>query len=265
MPLILMIALAIAVPQQEKNDSQNKGRSEAHKSVKDNKKENNPPKQNGQANENNKQNNENNKSKPEAKGNQNSYSKGNNSGKGSDDKVWKIKRGKGNSALLNGNRDIQINWDLSNFAMRRHPKNQKKIRVCHKPGTSGSGNPVNIIISENALNAHLSHGDQIGSCTINYSDRWSDNYIKSRESVYTVYEQTHETMSYSEALLKYAVEKLLGVRTNLNTSRVNLSSQEIERKELLILDLQNNVTSLEEQLLISKQKMDSDVNIIVQL
>ncbi|SDM44173.1 hypothetical protein SAMN05421813_11259 [Daejeonella rubra] len=264
MPLILMIALAIAVPQQDKKDSQNKGKSEAKKAD-DDKKNNNSQKGNDQGKEKGNQSNGNNNQKSDHKNDQSYGSKDDHSDKGSDNKDWKIKRGNGNSRVLNGNRDIDINWDLSNFAMRRTPKNQKKISICHKPGASGSGNPVNISISENALNAHLNHGDQIGNCSVNYSDRWSDNYIKSREGVYTVYEQTYETMTYSEALLKFAAEKLLGIRTNLNTSRVNLSSQEVERREMLILDLQNNVTSLEDQLQLSRQKVDSDVNIIVQL
>jgi hypothetical protein len=262
MPLIIMIALAIALPQQDKKDSQNKGKSES-KNTDDDKKNSHSQKGNEQVKGS--QSKGNNDQKSEDIKNQDFSSKRDNSVKGSNDEVWKIKRGKGNSSLLNGKRDIQVNWDFSNFSMRRHPKNQKKISICHKPAASGTFNPVNIEISENALNSHLNHGDQIGDCTVNYSDRWSDNYIKSREGVYSVYEQTYETMSYSEALLKYAAEKLLGVRTNLNTSRVNLSSQEVERRELLILDLQNNVTSLEDQLLISKQKIDSDVNIIVQL
>lgn len=261
MPLILMIALAIAVPQQDKKDSKNKEKRERGKD--DDQKNNNSQKGNNQ--DKSDQGNGKNNQKSDNKNNQNNGSKNDNSNKGSAKKDWEIIRGKGNSSVLNGKRDIDINWDLSNFANRKHPKNQNKISICHKPDASGSGNPVNISISENALNAHLNHGDQIGNCTVNYSDRWSDNYIKSRESVYTVYEQTYETMSYSEALLKYAAEKLLGVRTNLNTSRVNLSSQEVERRELLILDLQNNVSSLEDQLQVSRQKMDSDVNIIVQL
>jgi hypothetical protein len=261
MPLILMIALAIVVPQQDKKDSKNKEKRETGKD--DDQKDNNSQKGNNQ--DKSDQGNGKNNQKSDNKNKQNNGSKNDDSNKGSEKKDWEIKRGKGNSSVLNGKRDIDINWDLSNFANRKHPKNQKKISICHKPDASGSGNPVNISISGNALNAHLNHGDQIGNCTVNYSDRWSDNYIKSRESVYTVYEQTYETMSYSEALLRYAAEKLLGIQTNLNTSRVNLSSQEVERRELLILDLQNNVTNLEDQLQVSRQKMDSDVNIIVQL
>jgi len=269
LPLILMIALAIAVPQQENKNSRNKGKSEGRETDQDNKRNNNSRKENETDHENNQnkddQRNEKKHEKSDDKKEHKYGSKDDHSEKGSDKNDREIKRGKGNRRVLNGNRNIDINWDLSNFAMRKHPKNQKKISICHKPGAGGSGNPVNISISENALNAHLNHGDQVGNCNVNYSERWSDNYIKSRESVYTVYENTYETMSYSEALLKYAAEKLLGVRTNLNTSRVNLSSQEVERKEMLILDLQNNVASLENQLQLSRQKMDSDVSVIVQL
>ena len=186
-------------------------------------------------------------------------------GDNSNERGWKIKRGKGNSKTMNGNRDQEINWGFNDFTNRKGPKNQKKVTICHHPSASSSDYPVTINISENAVQAHMNHGDQLGNCTTDYSDRWSSNYIQSRENVYNIYEQTWETMSYSEALLKYAMEKLLGVRTNLSSNRANLSNQDIQRREVIILDLQNNVTSLENQLNLTRQKLDSDVNIIVQL
>jgi len=160
-------------------------------------------------------------------------------------------------------KNASINWDLNNIANRKRPKDQKKVTICHHTG--GDSYPVTISISENALQAHMNHGDQMGNCTVNYSDRWSPNYIQSRENVYNTYEQTWETMSYSEALLRYAAEKLLGVKTNLNTTRTNLTAQEIQRREALILDLQNNVNSLQNQLDLTRQRLDSNVNIIIQL
>jgi len=170
----------------------------------------------------------------------------------------------GNSYKLNGKRDLPINWNLYDFANRKHPKKQKKITICHNP-TGNSDYGVTIRISENALKTHLNHGDQIGACSINYSDRWSTSYVKSRENVYNTYEQTWETMSYSEALLRLAAEKLLGIRSNLDQSRSGLSPQEVQRREALIFDLQNNMNSLDSQLGLTRQRLDSDVNIIIQL
>ena len=62
-----------------------------------------------------------------------------------------------------------------------------------------------------------------------------------------------------------AADKLLGIRSNLDRSRSTLTSDEIQRREALIMDLQNNVYSLENQLGQTRQQLDSDVNIIIKL
>ena len=175
----------------------------------------------------------------------------------------KENRGNGNSNSMNGKRDGDIDWNLSDFGHRKHPKDAKKVTICHKPGSSD--NSVTINVSENALKAHMNHGDQMGGCTNNYSDRWSSNYIQSRERVYNTYEQTWERVSFSEALLNLAATKLLGIRTNLTTNRSTYSAQEIQRREALILDLQNNINALDNQVVTSRQTLDSDVNIIIKL
>jgi hypothetical protein len=233
------------------------------------------------------------KSQPASKGkNENAKAEQNNSSKGNDHKVngndnrngndHKVNENRkdqmqqgdkvagtrnkshGNSKIMNGKRDSEINWGMENFAERKHPKNQKKVTICHNPSGGGS-NGVSINVSENALQAHMNHGDNTGNCNIDYSDRWSSNYVKSRENVYNRYEQTWETMSYSEALLNLAVSKLLGLRTNLDNSRSTMNSSEIQRREALILDLQNNVNSLDTQLGATRQRLDSDVNILITL
>lgn len=174
------------------------------------------------------------------------------------------KNDNGNSQMMNGKRDLNLNWGLENFADRKHPKNQKKVTICHNPSKDNS-NGVSITISENALQSHLNHGDKAGDCNIDYSDRWSSNYVRSRENVYNNYEQAWETMSYSEALLRLGIQKLLGVRTNFDRNRSTMTSSEIQRRELLINDLQNNVNSLENQLGLTRQRLDSDVSIMINL
>lgn len=155
-----------------------------------------------------------------------------------------------------------IDWGFNNFADRRHPKKNKKVTICHHTGNDGY--PVVISVSENALKAHLNHGDERGDCQVTYSDRWDRNYIEARQNVYTRYEETWENMSYGEALLKYAVERLTGVRTDLNSRRSSYSADDIQRRENLILDLQNNVSALESQLAVTEQRMGL-ININVQL
>jgi len=266
LPLIVLTILALTDPQKDKN-GQGKSEGKENDDIGKGRVKNQGNNNQGQDNKQDKDN-RNDKSDKDEQSNSNYEDNKGNSGKNkgkSEGNHLEINRGKGNSKLMNGKRDIDIDWGINNWADRKHPKNQKKVSICHNPSGNDSSNSVTINVSENAVQAHLNHGDIIGNCSNNYSDRWSREYIKSRETVYNTYEQTYETMSYSESLLKYAMEKLLGIRTNLNTSRVNLSAQEVQRREGLILDLQNNVTDLENQLDLTRNKLDSDVNIIVQL
>ncbi|MDF3077142.1 MAG: hypothetical protein K0S09_1031 [Sphingobacteriaceae bacterium] len=154
-----------------------------------------------------------------------------------------------------------VDWGFDRYTERRRPGNGKKVTICHR--TSGEY-PVTINVSEHAVQAHMNHGDNMGGCNVNYSDRWTPNYIEARQSVYNTYEQTWETMSYSEALLRYAAEKLLGIRSNLTLYRPTLSNQEIQRREALIYELQNNINALEAQRSLTSQRL-SGININIDL
>lgn len=155
---------------------------------------------------------------------------------------------------IHWDRDESILWGFDNYKNRKRPKEHKKVTVCHNTGDRNY--PVTITVSENALQAHLNHGDQIGNCRANSSNRWPDYFIKTRENVYNRYEDTWEMMSYSESLLRYAADKLLGTKSAFQVQRPTLSTQEIQRREALIFELQNNVNSLENQLSVSRQRMD---------
>ena len=189
---------------------------------------------------------------------------GKSEGKGNTNKIEHAQNGKKNG---NGHKedirwgfDNDIDWNLANFGSRKHPKDQKKVTICHQTGNSV---PVNINVSENALQAHMKHGDQLGNCNIDFGS-WPKNYVTSRENVYNSYENTWETMSYSEALLKIALEKLLGIKTDLNQNRSRLSAQEIQRREMLIMELQNNTNSLDGQIGVTRQTLNG-ININIQL
>lgn len=268
LPLVFLTAIAfITNSQPDKKNNQdkkenreqvqngNKGQEQNRKGNENHSSKGNVQKSNGNKNEN----------QPQDKNNQGKKSPDNDQGKGKSNNSHEGSyKSNGNNKTMNGKRDADINWNLDRFADRKNPKNQKKVTICHNPSDKSS-NSVNINISENALQAHLSHGDRIGDCKIDYSDRWSSNYVRSRENVYNTYEQAWETMSYSEALLQLAAQKLLGYRTNLDRERSTLTLNEIQRREALVLDLQNNVNSLDNQLGISRQRLDSNVSIIVTL
>ena len=202
--------------------------------------------------------------KDDKDGKQGEHAKNESKGKGNSDKTDHARNGKengkGHKETIHWTSDNDIDWNFSNFTNRKHPKDQKKVTICHQTGGSF---PVNINVSENALQAHLKHGDKAGSCDVSFGN-WPKQYITSRENVYNSYENTWETMSYSEALLRIAMDKLLGIKTDLNQNRSRLSAQEIQRRELLIMDLQNNVNSLDNQLGTTRQTL-SGIQINIQL
>ena len=288
LPLVFLIAISFTglPPQKEKGKNednsqgkgnQNEGRNGNDKS--DNQSRGNNNNDQGRSNDdrdeankgrsdNNSQGNDkydqgNNKNKN--KGNSDDRMNGSNDNRGSDKDKGKDKdKGNGKSRRENvkWDRDDNINWGFENYASRKRPKDNKKVTICHNTGDSEF--PVMINVSENAVKAHMNHGDQMGNCATNYSDRWPANYIRTRENVYNNYENTWETMSYSESLLRFAADRLLGIKSTFQTQRSTLSSQDIQRKEALILDLQNNVNSLENQLAVTRQRTDG-INININL
>lgn len=282
--VVLTVASFTTLPQQKgKEDKSNKSQEQSGDKVKRQQKDNdsypqgnknpgNKENQNSQKNDiqdqNHQEKNEGNNSNQGKKHNDGKHNGMKNSDKmknmDNDDHA-KMKHGNGNSKSMNGKRDVDVDWNLNDFGNRKHPKDQKKVSVCHNPSNGDSNNGVTINISENALKAHISHGDKKGDCTNDYSDRWSKDYVKSRENVYNTYEQTWERMSYGEALVRLAAEKLLGIRSNLDRSRTTLQATEIQRREALILDLQNNINAMDNQLGLTRQRLDTDVNIIIKL
>lgn len=274
----LTIASFTTLPQQKgKNDKGEKSQDQSEDKGKGQQKSNDSYPQ-GNKNQGNKENHNNSQKNDD----QNDHGKQNKNsdngqkhddGKNNSDKMknmdnddyTKMKHGNGNSKSMNGKRDVDVDWNVNDFKNRKNPKDQKKVSVCHKPSDGDEKNGVTINISENALKAHIAHGDKMGDCTVDYGDRWSKDYVKSRENVYNTYEQTWERMSYGEALTRLAAEKLLGIRSNLDRSRTTMAAPEIQRREALILDLQNNLNAMNNQLGLTRQKLDSDVNIIIKL
>ncbi len=224
---------------------------------------------NGQENRGN--DNQGNRGNQNSQGNNNDNNSrgksGDNNGKFDNDKgrndKGNVSNGKDNANSANGkgksrreniqwDRDENVLWGFDNYSSRKRPGDFKKVSVCHNTGNGDY--PVMINVSENALKAHLNHGDQVGNCTGNYSSRWPEDILRTRENVYNNYQTTWETMSYSEALVRFAADKLLGIKSTFQAQRPTLTSDEIQRRELLIMDLQNNVNSLENQLAVSRQR-----------
>lgn len=233
------------------DNAQGKGRSDQGERGNENRKGNSD--QGNRGNQNDNGNNSNDNSRGNSGGNKGKPD--NDNGRGNDGNMNKGKgndNGKSRRETIQWDRDENVNWGFENYSSRKRPGDFKKVTVCHNTGDSDY--PVTINVSENALKAHLNHGDQAGNCTGNYSSRLPADFMRVRENVYNNYQTTWETMSYSEALLRFAADKLLGIKSTFQTQRPTLSPDEIQRRELLIMDLQNNVNSLENQLAISRQR-----------
>ena len=137
-------------------------------------------------------------------------------------------------------------WDGDRYYDVKGPKGNKKVTLCHKP--NGSDYPVTINVSVNALQAHLNHGDYQGECKDWDRSKYSDIYWDTRTDYYNQYVQTAETLSFGEQLLILAINKLTGARTQLATLRPTLAPAEIHRREVAIINLQNDTYAMQQTL-----------------
>jgi hypothetical protein len=128
----------------------------------------------------------------------------------------------------------------------KNPRNFKKVTICHTP--NGSEYPVTINVSENALKAHLNHGDYLGECKDWDRSRYSDSYWNTRTDYYNQYVQTTETLSLGQQLLALAINKLTNSQQQLTAQRPSLTSRQISDRELAIINLQNDTYNLRNSL-----------------
>jgi hypothetical protein len=143
---------------------------------------------------------------------------------------------------------LGVNWFGSDTEIynTKKPKNNKKVTLCHKP--DGSNYPTSITVSENALKAHLKHGDFEGNCNDFDRSVYTPNYWDLRSGYYNQYYQTTETLSFGEQLLATALDVLTNRQTQLANTRATLTPVQIQKREVALIDLQNNVYVLENSL-----------------
>ena len=141
---------------------------------------------------------------------------------------------------------------------KKGPKGNKKVSVCHQ---TGGNYPVMINVSENAVKAHLNHGDYMGNCKDYDRSTHSDSYWNTRNDYYNQYNSTTETLSFGEQILAIAIEKLTGARSNLVPLRSTLQEDELRRKEAAIINLQNDVYNLQNSLARSNEQVGLQVNL----
>ena len=153
------------------------------------------------------------------------------------------KEGKKNKQIYN----TGIDWFTGQkYYEVKNPSQLKKVTICHKP--NGSKYPVTIDVSENALKAHLNHGDYLGECKDWDRSRYSDTYWNTRTNYYNQYAQTTETLSLGQQLLALAINKLTNSQQLLTAQRPRLTSSQISERELAIINLQNDTYDLRNSL-----------------
>jgi len=223
-PILMITAVAFkATTQQEKNN--NKKEQQQNQSKKQDKTDKANPGKNDS------------KGQPPGKKDQND-----NAGKN----AVKDNQGK-NDELSRGNYDMKdgYKWDRENFKDRNKIKNQEKVTLCHK-FNSNDEPAVSIRVSSSALKAHMNHGDVMGNCPAVTNTRFNDNYLRNRTEYYNSLQNHYEQVSYSRSILDYALARLTNSRQQLAIMQNNnMPVADIERKQLIVVGLEQNVSLLE--------------------
>lgn len=152
-----------------------------------------------------------------------------------------------NDELSRGNYDMKdgYKWDRENFKDRNKFKNQEKVTLCHK-FNSNDEPAVAIRVSSSALKAHMNHGDVMGDCPAVTNTRFNDNYLRNRTEYYNSLQNHYEQVSYSRSILDYALARLTNSRQQLAIMQNNnMPVADIERKQLIVVGLEQNVSLLE--------------------
>jgi|SRR5688572_1649120 len=151
--------------------------------------------------------------------------------------------GRGNYDMRDG-----YKWDRETFKDRNKYKNQEKVTLCHK-FNSGDEPAVTIRVSSNALKAHMDHGDVMGNCPAVTNNRFSDIYLRNRTDYYNNLQDHYEQVSYSRSILDYALARLANSRQQLVIMQNNnMPVADIERRQVVIVELEQNVSLLEQLL-----------------
>jgi hypothetical protein len=145
---------------------------------------------------------------------------------------------------LNGNGSNWYSWNDQNFKDRKQYRNKDKVTICHK--FNSNEEPVNISVSENALKAHMAHGDVVGNCPAVNNSIFSDIFRKRRADYYNDLYYGQDQYNYSSSILDYALMRLTNSRLQLDQMRANNAAQaDIDRRQTAVLGLEQNVSLLE--------------------
>ena len=179
---------------------------------------------------------------------------GNGKNKQKDDKDDKRDDNNGQGDDKNNNKDkikfdkdglYGYNWNDDDFKDRKRYKKQNKVTICHKVNRKGEPG-VAISVSENAVKAHMNHGDVVGECPAVSNTNFSKGFLTNRQDYFNNLQQTQEEIYYSRSVLDYATQRLTNSRLQLQQlQNNNAPAQEIERKQQAVVALEQNTTLLQ--------------------
>lgn len=251
--IALLFCLAFALTastqqgKQKAKENQQQGNNGKGNQEKDKQSNKQKPEKNSANNDKSQKNNGIDKKNDHDKNNDKGNAGGKNKNKNSDKDYLENGKGKGNDKK---GKDYYksvygYNWDNDNFYDRKKVRKQDKVTICHK--FSGNGDDgVSINVSENAVNAHLNHGDVIGECPTFNNRRFSDVFYSNRDDYYNTLQNTQEQVYYSQSILDYALARLTGSRAELVTMRNNNRPvADIQRREQNVVQLEQNVSLLQ--------------------
>ena len=144
-----------------------------------------------------------------------------------------------------------------------------KVTVCHK----ADGAPVTINISENALKAHLAHGDTQGDCDLSVldGDRDIDDIIlkrrEARTGIFNNISRAEEAILYGEAKIRQATNGVLRANDLLVQLRnsPDVNEAEIEEKVAAITLVEQLINDLRRQVNQTQTVVQRNRNLLVQL
>lgn len=152
-----------------------------------------------------------------------------------------------NDDIIRANNEMKdgYKWDRETFKDRNKIKNQEKVTLCHKFNRADEP-AVTIRVSSQALKAHMDHGDIMGDCPAETTSPFSDIFIRKRTEYYNNLQNHYEKVLYSRSILDYALARLADARQQLVIMQSsNIPPPEIERKQVIIVELEQNVSLLE--------------------
>ncbi|MGI8600625.1 MAG: hypothetical protein ACR2KB_15335 [Chitinophagaceae bacterium] len=136
-------------------------------------------------------------------------------------------------------------WDRETFKDRDQYRKQDKVTICHKVNNDVEP-AVTIRVSNNALKAHMNHGDVMGDCPQVNNSRYSDVFLRNRTDYYNTLQNHYEQVTYSQSILDYALARLTNSRQQLVVMQNNnLPAAEIQKKQATVVELEQNVSLLE--------------------